>query len=268
MRVVTGEVVSRRSIPAYSAYAEAARLPLQYTPEQRAALQQKMNLTVQAVRLGFATAQKVADFRFSNWVAVAGDIMANFVTLGLWGTTGGFSTPAEAKQAVINALTTLQRTFDLKVVAAMPRVLDGTLEPDRWFKMAKAIADGILPILNNLREDSTSAALRAQMQALGPALAKIGEAAGAIAENLSTGVQNTFRFLPVIVAFVGAVAVYALIKEVTAPVRVLTGTARRALESSTGGSSRGSRMKEITDPVRRMVQDYKKLASDYRRSRG
>jgi hypothetical protein len=200
MRVIEGEVVSRKPLSGYGA---APTL----SDAERVILQQKMNATVLALRSGFKLARAKVN---TTPNAVVGAFLAA-LTGGL-SLIGIQSAPTEVKKNVGAALNTLERSFESIVPPAVGRVMAGELEPDRWFRMAEPYVDGIKGILDTLGESGTANLMAAT-------LADVGKDIAAMTSQAREAVKRTLDFMPLILTVIGAVAVVTLIKEFSAPVK-------------------------------------------------
>lgn len=72
------------------------------------------------------------------------------------------SAPDEVKAAVSSGLNSIGAQIDLRI-ASMNEVLDGRLEPSKWFAAVKETEKGMARILAGLKEDSTAALMSKQV---------------------------------------------------------------------------------------------------------
>lgn len=200
MRVIEGEVVSRKPLSGYGAVPTLS-------DAEKVILQQKMSATVLALRSGFKLAQAKVS---TTPNAVVGALLAA-VTGGL-SLIGIQSAPTEVKKNVSAALTTLERSFELRVPPAVGRVMAGELEPSRWFAMTKPYVDGIKAILDELGESGTA-------NLMASTLADVAKDIAVMTDSAKDAVKRTLDFMPLILTVIGAVAVVTLIKEFSAPVK-------------------------------------------------
>lgn len=213
MRTVDGVVTARRQLGGFGTVVEPPA-PRQLNDAERLFLQQKMNATVLAVRAAFRVAEaKVAVTPNS----LVGSLLS-VVTGGL-SSIGITSAPTAVKTNVSNGLIALRNAFEQRIPPAMSSVLSGELEPDRWFAMVKPFVTGIKEILDVMGEYGTAKLMWQTVTGIGEDLAEL-------TRKLKAGLQRTIDYMPVIVAVLGAVAVYALVQQLTAPVRLLSPSKR------------------------------------------
>lgn len=177
-------------------------------------LQTKMNATVAAIRSAFSIAQaRVATTPNS----LVGGLLA-VATMGL-SLIGIQSAPTQTKESVASALRTLERTFEERVVAAMPRVYSGELSAERWFNMASPFVTGIRSILDELHESGTSASLFAVFDGMAKDTAEF-------LARFKAGVEKTFDFMPLIIGGAALLGTYLVVTRLL-PQRRLSGYRRR-----------------------------------------
>lgn len=213
MRTVDGVVTARRQLGGYGTVVEPPA-PRQLSDAERLFLQQKMNATVLAVRAAFRIAQaKVATTPNTAVGALLGVLTGGMTAIGLT------SVPSDVKTSVGNSLTTLQGAFEQRIPPAMARVLSGELDPDRWFAMVKPFVTGIKEVLDVMGEYGSAKLVWQTVQDIGADVAELSR-------KFKAGVEKTFDYMPVIVAVIGAVAVYALVQQLTTPMRLLAAPKR------------------------------------------
>lgn len=126
----------------------------------RAKVQASMQMAVYQLRTALAVAKARVATTPNSTIGLL--VTALMPIAGLLGNWLNQSAPAEVKNSVTNALTTLGRVLDLRE-AAMQEVLDGRLDPVKWFKSVEELSKGIEPILAELKESSTAALLKKSM---------------------------------------------------------------------------------------------------------
>jgi hypothetical protein len=205
MQVIEGDVV-------YSPSFGGTVAPL--SEAEKSYLKTKMDDVVFAIRGAFATAQKKADFAPQSTIVK----LAAMLT--------GFLAPSATRAAVSNTLTALRKTFESTIVDAIPRVMNGEMPAETWFKKTDGYIESVGGILNELKESGIAASLRATFEGM----LKDTES---FLQRFKKGVENTFDFMPLIVGGAALLAVYLIISRIlpqgSAP-KQLSGYRRRRLK--------------------------------------
>lgn len=123
--------------------------------------------------------------------------------------------PSEVIKNVRNALTTLQRGFEERVLPAIDRVKAGELEPERWFAMAKPYADGIKSILDEVNESSGAALVSATIDDLVRDAKRIGKTIDSMVPRL--------EYWPYIIGGFAVLLGLSYVAQIFGPVRRLSG---------------------------------------------
>jgi hypothetical protein len=209
-------------------FAEAER-PL--TAAQRAMLVLKMQAVAHAIQNGFWAAQgrlKVLAVTSNVPVAQAYEIVRGFLKAVTGAALPVGAAPAEVIKNVSNALITLERGFQSRVIPAIESVKAGTLHPDRWFAMATPYVTGIRSILDEIDESSVSALVGKSVDEAIADAKKIGV-------KIPGALDKTLDALP----FIVGAAVLLFVYQLTAPIRAAAALVPRRLSGYNRRSTHG-----------------------------
>lgn len=198
--VIEGEVVSSPSYGAFSA------TPLD--TGERVFIQAKMEATVAAVRAAFAAARaRAGSGQVLNALFPAVSTMLSMVGIG--------STEITSTN-VLNALTTLQGSFEQLCVDTMGEVYSGNLDANRWFNATGTYVDGIKSILDELHESGAAASLSAVFNGM-------WNDTKDFLSHFKAGVQATFDYMPLIVGAAALLGTYIVVTRILPQRKALSG---------------------------------------------